>query len=88
MLYVHIYEYLCMLLYIFVYLQNTYLLCIYGELYMLACAFAPRIVLTNSVRKPDLTASVAIKAKTANEMPISDIHVIADMPPSDLLDRR
>ena len=23
-----------------------------------------------------------------NEMPISDIHVIADMPPSDLLDRR
>ena len=60
----------------------------YGELYMLACALAPNIVLTNSARKPVRTARVAIKANTASEIPMSDIQVMDDIPPSDLLDRR
>ncbi|EAU53337.1 prolyl-tRNA synthetase [Rhodobacterales bacterium HTCC2255] len=55
---------------------------------MLACALAPNMVLTNSARKPVRTARVAIKANTASEIPMSDIQVIDDIPPSDLLDRR
>jgi len=43
---------------------------------------APRIVSTNSARKPDRTASVAISAKTASVMPRSEIQVITDTPPS------
>ena len=45
------------------------------------------MVSTNSARKPDRIASVAISAKTASVMPIKLIHVIVDTPPSARLAR-
>ena len=45
------------------------------------CAFAPSMAATISARRPVRTAMVAIKAKTASVIPISEIQVITLTPP-------
>ncbi len=51
-------------------------------------ALAPMMVPTNSVRKPERTASVAISAKTASATPTKLMIDITLTPPSRLRARR